>query len=152
VSHEVEWQAVLDGSQVRRNGFTWVVESGYRSGPQVTLYSPEADKRHTGTPPKWNKVEVLLPDDRFYVRSHNDLAVGMGIASALVTFRLGGEPVAMKIDDQWTFQPFGDLDDDGKRLHLLLAHRISSVALEPSQLDEYHDANPDRHAHGRIEP
>lgn len=151
MSHEAEWGQVLDGSQVWRNGFAWIVESGYKSGPQVTLFAPKAGKRHTGSPPKWNKVTVLLPDDPNYIRTHNDLKPAMDVASALVVFRLGGQPIAEMRDEQWTFQPFEDLDDAGKRLHLLLAHRISSVALEPSQLDGYHDANPDKHTHGKVD-
>lgn len=157
MSHEIEWGQVLDGSQVWRNGFTWIVE--LRIGNQVTLYAPSIDKRHTGTPPSWNKVEVLTVDDKRYIRSPaDDLPTPRGsdemdVASALVQIRMGAIVIAVRDDDGLRFEPWESMNAEAKRLHLLLAHRFSAENIIDAELDDYHHnaGNDDvPHTHGRL--
>jgi len=155
VSHEIEWGQVLPKSQVWRNGFTWIVET--HAGGTVTLYAPTIDKRHTGTPPSWNKVEVLTPDDRRYHRSAADAlptprgATDIDVAGALVQIRLGATVIAVRDDDGLRFEPWDGMDIDSKRLHLLLAHRFSAVNITDAELDTYHGHNSDvPHEHGGL--
>lgn len=157
MTHEIEWGQVIDGTQVWRNGFAWIVE--LKVGNQVTLYSPSIDKRHTGTPPSWNKVEVLTADDKRYIRSRADdlptppTVEPIDVAGALVQIRLGASIIAVRDESGLRFEPWESMDVAAQRLHLLLAHRLDSGNVTDVELNDYHlnAGNADvPHSHGRL--
>jgi len=92
---------------------------------------------------------VLTADDPRYHRSPADTlptprgATEIDVAGALVQVRLGATVIAVRDDNGLHFQPWRALDVESKRLHLLLAHRLSTENILDADLDGYHLDNPD---------